>query len=140
MAIDLKAYEAVIDKQAAEEKTAGRIGELLSRDIRLFGNGIPDKTKEQFYAQLYLLLSAGVDMKSALELFEQTRKKRTEKQVFGALRERVVSGSSLSGALEKSGDLFSEYERFGIMIGEESGRLAEVLNEQSVFFAKKIKQ
>lgn len=141
MAIDLKTYEALREKTSFETaKTGNSVLELLNKDIKIFKPKISDKTKEQFYSHLFLLLSAGVDIKQSLELFEQARKKKFEKHIFASLREKVINGSSLSGAMQKESNYFSEYERFGIMIGEESGQINEVLNEQAQFFAKKIKQ
>lgn len=140
MAIDLKAYQRLTEFNREKKQSASWLMSMLNKDIQLFGGRIGDKIKEQFYSQLFLLLSAGVDMKSALELFVQTRKRKREKLVFDAIREKVIGGSSLSDAMGTERIHFTEYERFGVMIGEESGKLNDVLREQSDYFSKKIKQ
>ena len=139
MAIDLKTYEDVKIASVDKKSAASKIEEFLKKDIQLFSSGISDKTKEQFYSHLHMLLSAGVGIKYALTLFEQSRKKKLEKQIFSSLCQSIINGTSLSGAMLKEKKYFSEYEQFGVMIGEESGLINDVLREQANFFARKIK-
>jgi type IV pilus assembly protein PilC len=52
---------------------------------------------------------------------------------------RVLEGESLSDAMEKSGN-FTPYEFYSIKIGEESGKMNDVLKDLGIYFTKKIKQ
>lgn len=113
--------------------------DFLNRDIKMFGSGFSDKKKERFYSELTILFAAGVDIRSALELIEEEQTKEKDKQLFAQIKELIISGSSLSKAIEQTG-LFTTYEYYSIQIGEESGRLTEVLTELSGFFSKKIQQ
>lgn len=113
--------------------------DFLNKDISLFGSGLSDKNKERFYSELNILFSAGVDIKSALELIEEDQTKKSDKILFGKIKEFILKGGSLSEALQKSGK-FSAYEYYSIRIGEESGRLPEVLNDLSKYFSKQIAQ
>ena len=83
---------------------------------------------------LRILLMAGVDLKSALELIIEEQPKEKDKIFFTGIYEDIIKGKSLAEALKKSGR-FSEYEYFSIEIGEESNRLNEVLEELMNYYA-----
>jgi len=127
-------------KQEAKGQRKDSLLGALNKDISFFGSKLSDGKKERFYAELEVLISAGVDIKTVLELIEEQQKKPKEKELFSRIREKVINGSSLSEALEKEEGLFSAYEIFSLRIGEESGRMAEILKEQAGYFYKKIKQ
>ncbi|MCW3071757.1 MAG: type secretory pathway, component PulF [Bacteroidetes bacterium] len=137
MEIELKA----IKKPAAAVKREKRSGwmDALNRDISFTSVGLTDKKKERFYSEMHILFSAGVDIRTALELVEEGQLKEKDKQLYAGIKEAVISGQSFSNALEKTGR-FSVYEFYSLKIGEESGKLPEVLQELAVFFSKKIKQ
>lgn len=124
---------------AREPSQAAGLKELLNKDIQLFGNGFGDKKKERFYAELNLLLAAGIDIKTALELIAEEQPKAAGRELIGGIRNAVIGGSSLSDALQATGK-FSAYEYYSIRIGEETGRMAEVLNDMAEYFSKKIRQ
>ena len=113
--------------------------DFLNKDIKFLGGGLSDKKKERFYSELNILFSAGVDIRSALELIEEEQVKEKDKLIYAKIKEAVTNGSSLSKAIEES-KLFSSYEFYSLQIGEESGRLPQVLQELAIFYSKKIQQ
>ncbi len=114
--------------------------EMLQKDISfLKKTSLGDTRKERFYSELSVLLSAGVDLRTSLDLVIAGQKKESEKQLFIQLRDAVVQGSSLSTAMNKSGK-FSTYEEFSIRIGEESGRINEILTELTAYYGRVVKQ
>lgn len=127
-------------KQTEQKPAAAKKGlwDLLNRDIH-FGSKIPDKIKESFYLELWSLLQAGVDIRTALELVTSEYKKKKIRDVFSHVSELVVSGSTFSAALKQAKE-FSSYEYYSVQIGEESGKLLQVLKELADYFNKKIKQ
>lgn len=137
MPIELKTNKQPL--RAKEKEQSNRLTDLLSKDISFGEGGWTDKKKERFYSELYILFSAGVDIRSALELIEEGQSKEKDKLLVQNLRDWVVSGESFSRAIEKSGK-FSLYEFYSLKIGEESGKLNEVLQELANYFSKKIKQ
>lgn len=140
MSIDLKNIEKKKPQTTKDnKKQSSQVMDFLNRDISLFGSSLSDKKKERFYSDLAILLTSGIDIKTTLELVTGDQKKSKDKQLFTNIQQMVLNGESLSEALNKSGK-FSNYEYFSIKIGEESGRLSDVLNELSGFFNKKIKQ
>jgi type IV pilus assembly protein PilC len=125
--------------QAPRPSLADRAGELLSRDIQLGGRRGPSaKQREGLYQELGMLLSAGIDIKTALDL--QVAQHRPPLQTtLTQLRDAVVGGSTVAAALQQSGQ-FSAYEYYSVQIGEETGRLAAILQELARYYTRQIKQ
>jgi type IV pilus assembly protein PilC len=125
--------------QDASPALGTRLGELLSRDIRLGGRSGPSaKQREGLYQELGMLLSAGLDIKTALDL--QVAQHRPPLQAtLAQLRDAVVGGSTVAAALQQSGQ-FSAYEYYSVQIGEETGRLATILQELARYYTRQIKQ
>lgn len=98
-----------------------------------------DRFKEYIYNQLYILVSSGVDLKSALHLLESDAEKKHEKVVLNTLYGKLINGKSFSEALSELNE-FSAYEFHSVKIGEETGKLLLVLKDLSLFYNKKIKQ
>ena len=135
--IDLNKLNSLKNNPVEKEKKP--VFDFLNKDIKLFGSQLSDRKKERFYSELGILLSAGVDIKTSFELIEEQQSKPADKELFGKIKNNVMGGKSLSDAFEEAAK-FSAYEIFSIRIGEESGRLIEVLNEITIFYGKKIKQ
>jgi len=112
---------------------------LLKKEIVLFGNGFSNKLKEDFYTELSVLLSAGVSLKDGLELLYNSQKKKTSKDILGAIVDDLVDGQSMSKAITNH-KAFTEYEYYSIKIGEETGTLAAVVKQLGAFFARKNQQ
>ncbi|WP_462266180.1 type II secretion system F family protein [Mucilaginibacter sp.] len=113
---------------------------LLNRDIS-FGSGqLSDKKKEYLYLELSTLLQAGVNLKSSFELvMADDQHKGKDKALFEQVQQTVLSGTTFSQALQQSGR-FSLYEVFSLQIGEETGKLIEVLQDLAKYYQAKIKQ
>jgi type IV pilus assembly protein PilC len=130
------------NKMGSKKQVSGdtnSVFDFLNRDIRLFSASWNDKKKERFYHELQVLLIAGIDIRTALELIEAEAEKKEEKILYRQIVDAIVSGSTLPDAIEKTGK-FSAYEYFSLRIGEESGRMNEVLKDLASYYSKKIKQ
>ena len=132
--------------QLKQIKTATPLSEMeaeqpsfLQKELTLFGRSFSNKIKEDFYTELSVLLKAGITLKDALELIENTLKKKTPKKILQELSQAIVSGSSLSDAV-KSHKEFSNYEYFSLKIGEETGTLAQVTEQLGSFYVRKNEQ
>ena len=135
--IDISNYKQKPKPSAGGSKTG--ILDFLNKDIS-FGNGqLPDKKKEAFYNELGTLTRSGIDIKTALELTSSSYTKAKDIELFKSIQEAVVSGQSLSETLQ-SLEKFSSYEYYSVRIGEETGRLGEVLNELAKYYKSKISQ
>ena len=130
MSIDLSNYKiqerTTVSERPSEEKTSWL--DLLNKDIKFPGTGsLSDQKKERFYAELQILLEAGVDIKSSLELIVEEQTKKIDKDLFEGIKNKVVGGESLSESIYGTGK-FSPYEYYSLKIGEQSGRISKVLS------------
>jgi type IV pilus assembly protein PilC len=115
-----------------------KLTHALNKDFSLASNTLDDNFKEGFYAELHLLLSEGIDLKTAFSIIvEETEKAKIANQI-NTLKLQIINGEKLADAI-KSNPNFSNYEYYSIAIGEESGKLIEVLKELSVYFVRKVK-
>ena len=142
MSIDLSKYKIEETKSSSQSSSAERTSwlDLLNKDIKFPGSGaLSDKKKEWFYAELQILLEAGVDIKSSLELIAEEQPKQVDRDLFEGIKNRVVNGESLSESIYSTGK-FTPYEYYSLKIGEQSGEIIGVLSDLSSFFTKKIAQ
>lgn len=125
-------------KKVSTEHTAVGLLDFMNRDLS-FGDGLlPDKKKQGFYNELGTLIRSGIDISTALELTIASYKGK-DGLLFASIRKQVVEGKSLSETLEGE-QKFSRYEYFSVRIGEETGRLGEVLGELSKYYKSRISQ
>lgn len=120
-------------------KLIQQISELLNKDFQFpVNSAIDDKFKEGFYSELALLLSEGIDMKSSFNIIvEETEKKKISEQL-SSIQKQIVNGEKFANAIKSNGN-FTNYEYYSIAIGEESGKLIDVLKELSIYFQRKVK-
>jgi type IV pilus assembly protein PilC len=111
---------------------------LMNKDMKLGSTVMNDQVRQAFYVELQVLLNAGIDIRTALELIEEEQKKQNTKKVIDELKQQVISGKSLSMAMQHSKE-FTAYEYFSVQIGEESGKLNTVLKELAIYYKSKIK-
>lgn len=138
MSIDLKELSVHGQKNKKKKQESNPL-DFLNKEISFTGNKLKDKQKEDFYSSLSMLLSSGIDMRSALKIICQEQRKKKEKEIFNQLYEKLVGGDNLSVAMRNS-EKFTAHECFSVGIGEETGRLKEVLHDLALFFANRIKQ
>jgi type IV pilus assembly protein PilC len=115
-----------------------KLSAILNTDIRFGNSAISDGIRFDFYFELQVLLTAGVDIRTALELIAAEQKSKNANKVFIAMSNLVVSGRSLSEAMQELKE-FSNYEFYSVQIGEESGKLNTVLKELASFYKSKLK-
>ncbi len=135
---------AKIDLQQNKQASSGskplteKLGNLLNKDIQFGTRSLSNGFKEQFYSDLHVLVSSGLDLRSALEVLTEESESKTEHAVLLKVKAGIFSGRSFADVLnEVSG--FSEYEVYSIRIGEETGSLSDVLGNLSDDFQQRIK-
>ena len=141
--IDLSKYQSKPGKQnlPADQQVSlsDKVSTVLNKDIKLFEKKFGAKQKEAFYSELGLLLSSGIDIKTALEIIEDQLKVKKHKLMLERIKDDIISGQSVWESIQKHGSTFSTYEYQSIKIGEESGKLPEVLTELGKFYTSAIK-
>ncbi|HYG52487.1 MAG TPA: type II secretion system F family protein [Flavobacteriales bacterium] len=135
MAIEISKYKTTA--VAPSRKEGKGLSSILNKEIKLFGKRFGDKQKEKFYGEMTTLVNAGVDIRTALELLEEGHLKKEETRILKSIREDIIKGKSFLQSLADSG-YFSTYEVFSIKIGEESGKIIDIVKELSVYFNKRI--
>ncbi len=110
---------------------------IFQREVN-FGKVFSDKSKEGFYDEFRSLLESGIDIQRSLELLIEEQPKKKVRAILEDLSRDLISGNSLSDAMEKTKH-FSAYEFQSVRIGEETGRLVIVLNQLAKFFEDKVK-
>ncbi|MBB6239871.1 type IV pilus assembly protein PilC [Pedobacter sp. AK013] len=122
-----------------KEKEEAGFFDFLSKDIS-FGKGkLSDKKKEGFYNELGTLIRSGIDIRSALELTSGSYTQKKDVELFSSVQKQVIAGKSLSETMQAESK-FSPYEYYSVKIGEETGKLGEVLGELAKYYKSKISQ
>lgn len=112
---------------------------IWNKEISLEGSKISDKEKFTLYHQLFNLIDAGIDISYAFEVLEHQIKSKKTRTKIAALRKEVLNGKTLSESMADS-KYFSKYEYYSIRIGEETGKLNEVLKQLHIFYEEKMAQ
>lgn len=135
-AIDISRYKTPGTKPKKEKFSFSAV---LNREISFTSGQLPDKRKESFYLELSTLLQSGVDIKTSLELILVEQGQAKDKLIFTNIKNQVIAGSALSEAIRNAGK-FSDYEYYSIRIGEETGKIGEVLTDLADYYKSKIRQ
>lgn len=140
--IDISKYNSNPHQKNSSKNTVGdesTLTKLLNTEIKLFEKKFDAKQKEWFYSELGVLLSAGVDIKTAFEIIEQETSNKKHLKLITEIKTDVLRGSGVYVAFEKHNSIFSSYESQSIKIGEETGKLSEVLLELGKYYTSAIK-
>lgn len=121
------------------EKSASGITQLLNKDISL-NSKFNNKDKERFFLDVGMLLTAGIDLQTALELsVSGSDKNKKLNKVYVQVLDSVTSGSSLAEAMEQTKQ-FNDFDCYSVQIGEATGELKSIFNRLHSFYKKKIAQ
>ena len=115
------------------------LDKILKTEIPFFCSSFNNKKKEAFYTELGVLLNAGINLKDALLLIAQEQSKKQDKELFMGVLDNLVKGTSFSKAIKEI-KVFSDYEYYSLQIGEETGALAKVTQDLSLFFKRRNEQ
>lgn len=139
--IDLSKYseKEKVKKPPRKAKNTGGISDVLNTEISFLEKKFGAKEKEGFYSELGLLLSTGVDIKTAFEIIEEDVPNKKHKALLEQIKNDIISGKRIYEAISIHEKIFSKYESQSIKIGEETGQLAEVLKELGTFYESSIK-
>ena len=71
MSVELKNIKQAAKpvRHEVESTLLSSISVLLNKDIKFWGGQLKDKKKEAFYSELHILLSSGIDIRSALDIY-----------------------------------------------------------------------
>lgn len=135
--IDVSRYQK--KKQPTAKVDGYNLFAFLNKDISFGSKQVSDKKKEGLYVELSTLLLSGIDLRTSLELILVDQEQAKDKALFEGIRQRILSGFALSEALKET-ERFSDYEYYSIRIGEETGKLGDVLTDLAKYYKSKINQ
>ncbi|HAT66224.1 MAG TPA: type II secretion system F family protein [Flavobacteriaceae bacterium] len=131
MGIKFDTSHKELGKEDTKEKKS-----ILHKEIQLFGNGFSNRSKEDFYGELSVLLNSGINLKTALQIISEMQKKQKDKGLIERISANIVTGNSLSEALKEE-KYFTQYEQQAIRIGEQTGQLPRITEDLRAYFNRK---
>ena len=139
MEIDVRKIKQQSQSRTKDTKRSALNFDFLNRDIKLGRKSLSDTKKERFYSHLGVLFSSGIDLGTALKIIIDDETSPKHRSYYESVFNDVLTGLSFSEALKKTGQ-FSDYEYYSIKVGEESGRLQDVLKELTDYFELRVQQ
>lgn len=111
--------------------------EFKEINFPLFSRRLSSVDKANFYGQMFILLTSGIEVHQALKIYslENTKKKF---EFLARLNKALHSGKTLAEGLAQT-RLFTSYEIQSVAIGEETGRLTMIFSRLSKYFENKKK-
>ncbi|MDO8424317.1 MAG: type II secretion system F family protein [bacterium] len=103
----------------------GGAGKKTDISFSFFGPSLAEKMF--FTRNLQIMISAGLPLPRSLETLSSQSKNKKFKKALLSIREEVVRGKGFSASLASYPDIFSPLFQNMIKVGEEGGKLEEVL-------------
>lgn len=131
-------FRANPSRKTSGTKTPSESVSFWQREIELkpaFGA----REKRQFFQVLSTLLASGLTLTESIEVVEEQTRKKKIRDVIKAIRKSLSEGSPLSSAMENYPKYFDNFEVYSVKMGEQSGRMSEVLNQLGDFHEKRHK-
>ena len=128
-----------IPEHTKKEKRPSSLGEIMNRDIDIFGAPFSNKRKEEFYSEMNVLLKSGITLTQTLELIAEGQKKQKHRSMVESMGNGIVLGRPLH-VIMADHTYFTGYESSAIKIGEQTGKLTEITGELFDFFRQKNEQ
>jgi general secretion pathway protein F len=120
-----------VDELEGREQTAG------GTQRRRFGERLSNVERGLFTRQLSSLLQAGLPLEQALSALVEQAERPYVRNLLGAIRSEVMSGSALSVALSHHPRDFVEIYRALVASGEETGQLSTVLTRLADYLERR---
>lgn len=89
-----------------------------------------------FSRQMATMIGAGLRITECLDVLIEQMEKPVFKRILSQVKDDITAGSTLSAALSKHPQVFSELMVSMIRAGEESGNLPEILNRLATYMEK----
>lgn len=104
--------------------------------LRIGGPRVKSEALVIFARQLATMVNSGIPITSALEILSEQLEDRPFRQILRKIREDIETGSSLSEAISRHRQVFSDFFVNMTRAGESSGRLDEILDRVATYLEK----
>lgn len=135
--IDILSTSGSNDQDNEEQKKD--LGALFNTQITFSKKRFSDEKKEEFYSEIGMLLSSGLDIRTIFHLMIEEKKNDKHFKFYNSIYDDLVEGYYLSEALKRT-NYITPHEYYSVKIGEESGQLNSVLKDLNNYFTRRIKQ
>ncbi len=122
--IQSKGLKTILEVKERDDKETNVLGAI--KNSKFMKQKIKPKDVVLFSRQVATLFEAGVSALRAFRLLAQENENKTLQEEIMAVADDIESGVSLSDALSKRPELFSNFYVNMVKAGEESGKLNEV--------------
>lgn len=140
-AVALAAAGAYFGFKSWQKTRKGQIAfEKFIFKLPIFGDLRKKIIVTDFARTLSLLLSTGVSLLEALDIVSEAADSLIYREAFQEAARMVEKGDSLSQAIARYGDIFPSILNQMLAVGEETGKLDDVLQKLSVFFEAETEQ
>ncbi|HEY4479227.1 MAG TPA: type II secretion system F family protein [Candidatus Paceibacterota bacterium] len=114
--------------------------QLILLHIPIVGGIIKESNAAQTARTLSSLLSSGVDYLRAIEITRDVIQNLHHKKVLEEAREKIQKGEPISSTFKKNEHLYPAFVGEMINVGEETGKLAEMLADVALFYENEVEQ
>ena len=141
MSIDLKniEFQKADSRINSDKQESGNAFAFLNKEVSFFSKKFSNEKKEEFYSEVGMLLSSGLDIRTIFHLMAKEKEKDKHSNFYKTIYDDLVNGFNLSEALNRTGYI-SPHEYYSLKIGEETGQLNAVLADLNEYFNRRIKQ
>lgn len=117
-----------------------RAGETVILRIPVIGELVKKTNAARTGRTLSSLLSSGVDMVEAIKITEDVIQNSYFKDVLRVAGEEVQKGTPLSHSFKKEGSPYPSLVGEMVEVGEETGKLADMLGQVAVFYESEVEE
>lgn len=121
-------------------KIGKRVSSFVIPRLPVIGNIAKEVNAARTARTLSSLLSAGVDVIRALKITEEVVQNLYYKEIVAEASLRVEKGSPLSDVFIERSDLYPILVGEMILVGEETGDIANMLRELAIFYETEVEQ
>ena len=106
------------------------------KQISIFKKKVKEEDLALFSRQLGAMIGAGIGIAHALEILAEQMPNPTLKEALTKVKDDVITGMSLSKAMQKHPKVFPPFMVNLIAAAEESGKLDEILKRSTLYYEK----
>jgi type IV pilus assembly protein PilC len=123
-----------------KSKIGKRVSSWIIPKLPVIGTMAKETNAARTARTLSSLLSSGVDVIRALNITEQVVQNYYYKEIIAEAAKRVEKGTALSEVFIEREDLYPILVGEMILVGEETGGIAKMLQELAVFYENEVQQ
>ena len=123
---------------AARTVVGRRVSDFIFLHLPVIGKIVREVNAARTARTLASLLSAGVDVITALDIVGQVVQNSFFREVIAAASISVGQGEPLSAAFVRREDLYPAFVGEMMAVGEETGQMAEMLKRLAVYYEEEV--